>query len=77
MVTNASDRSVNNAINLDFVSTWREYNGVEIQDYQFPKELDLPHDLITPTRQGSRVDVVYPKLLELLGAANESSEPEG
>ncbi len=74
MVTNASDRSVNNAINQSMVTIWKDCGAENIGNYVFPKELDLPHDLITPTRKGSRVDVVYPKLLELLGAAEKAEE---
>jgi len=73
MVTNASDRSVNNDINQRMVSIWQGQSGAKVHHYQFPKDLDLPHDLITPTRKGSRIDLVYPKLVELLGAAKKST----
>jgi carboxylesterase len=74
MITNASDQSVNNAINQSMVSIWQDGGGGKIRNYVFPKELNLPHDLIAPTRNGSRVDVVYPKLLELLGADDNTPE---
>jgi hypothetical protein len=73
MVTNASDHSVNNGINQRMVSIWQGQSEAKVHHYQFPKDLDLHHDLITPTRKGSRIDLVYPKLVGLLGAAKKST----
>jgi len=71
MITNAADPSVNNPINERMVAIWQEHAVVQVEAYEFPKELDLPHDLITPTRPDNRVDLVYPKLLELFEAPVE------
>lgn len=72
MITNAADPSVNNPINDQIVAIWREHGGAQVQAYEFPAEMELPHDLITPTRPDNRVDLVYPKLFELLGVPAEA-----
>ena len=64
MVSNANDSSVSNPKIDQLVSIWR-LNGDQITHYQFPKDLGLAHDFITPTRDGFRADIVYPTLLEL------------
>jgi carboxylesterase len=66
VITNANDESVNNGIVAEFEQMWREHGDENLVAFQFEKTLGLPHDLITPTRPGARVDLVYPKLLELI-----------
>jgi carboxylesterase len=64
MVSNANDVSVSNPKIDQLVYFWKS-KGDHITHYQFPKDLDLAHDFITPTRDGFRADIVYPTLLEL------------
>lgn len=66
VVTNANDESVNNGIIAEFEDLWREQGEQFLKTFQFEKELGIPHDMITVTRPDGRVDVVYPKLLELI-----------
>ncbi len=62
MVSNASDKSVNNR-NIDqLVDLWVADGARQVTAYRFPKDPVLPHDLITPDRLDNRVDVVYPVL---------------
>ena len=64
MVSNANDISVSNQ-NIDqLVSLWNSKSD-HITHYQFPDDLGLAHDFITPTREGFRADIVYPTLLDL------------
>lgn len=66
VITNANDISVNNGVIAEFEQVWREHGEEFLQTYQFPKEQDIPHDLITYTRPGGHPDVVYPVLLKLI-----------
>jgi carboxylesterase len=65
MVTNASDRAVNNVVNGGLVQAWQR-QGAQVRAFEFEAGLNLPHDLIDPNNPGQRVDVVYPKLVELM-----------
>ena len=66
VVTNANDESVNNGVIAEFEQMWRKHGDEDFTTFQFDKSLGLPHDLITPTRPGARIDLVYPKILELI-----------
>ena len=71
VVMNDSDLSVSNKIADQFIERWERYAGSErkqIESYRFDKSLGLPHDIITPHRFEGNLTIVYPKLLDLLGA---------
>ena len=65
-ITNANDGSVNNAVVTEFEQMWREHGEQFLQTFQFAKELELPHDLITVGRPDGDIDLVYPKLHDLI-----------
>jgi pimeloyl-ACP methyl ester carboxylesterase len=66
VITNANDESVNNGVVAEFEQMWKEHGDNNLVTFQFDKALGLPHDLITSIRPGARIDLVYPKLLELI-----------
>ncbi|MGW8251089.1 MAG: alpha/beta hydrolase, partial [Anaerolineales bacterium] len=66
VITNANDESVNNGVVAEFEQMWKKHGEENLVTFQFEKSLGLPHDLITPTRPEAQVDVVYPKLFELI-----------
>ena len=65
-ITNANDDSINNEVVAEFEQIWRGYGEGFLRTFQFPKDLQLPHDLITVGRPNARVEVVYPKIHELI-----------
>jgi pimeloyl-ACP methyl ester carboxylesterase len=65
VITNANDNSVNNHMTAAVVDQWRE-QGAQLATYEFAKELELEHDLIDPLQSEQRVDIVYPRLVELI-----------
>lgn len=65
VITNANDDSVNNEVVAEFEQLWLEHGEQFLQTYQFEEELGIPHDMITFERPDGRVDIVYPKLLDL------------
>ena len=66
VITNANDDSVNNEVVAEFEQLWLDHGEEFLQTYQFDKGLGIPHDMITVNRPDGRVDIVYPKLLELI-----------
>lgn len=66
MITNANDESVNNEVVAEFEQLWLEHGEQFLKTFQFDKELEIPHDMITVSRPNGRVDIVYPRLLELI-----------
>ena len=66
VITNAHDLAVDNAAIARMVARWRAWGASPVRTYEFPAELRLLHDMIDPGHAGQRVDVVYPKLMELV-----------
>jgi hypothetical protein len=66
VITNADDDSVNNEVVAEYEQLWIEHGEQILQTYQFEEELGIPHDMITFERPDGRVDIVYPKLLDLI-----------
>ena len=65
VVTNANDTSVNNALTAAVVKDWREHEA-RVATYEFEAESRLGHDLIDPTLPDARIDIVYPRLIDLI-----------
>jgi carboxylesterase len=65
-ITNANDDSINNAVVAEFEKMWQDHGEQFLETYQFPKEFGLPHDLITANRPDGNIELVYPKLHELI-----------
>jgi carboxylesterase len=68
VITNANDPSVDNGLTAEMVAAWHE-GGVDVETFEFPADLELKHDLISPW-QGTQ-EVVYPVLVELITNAGE------
>ena len=66
MVTNANDRAVSPVAIEALVKDWKESGASNLETYEFPAELELTHDLISPDHPYEQVDKVYPILLQLI-----------
>jgi carboxylesterase len=76
LVTTACDEAANAHLTDLLMTRWRRRAPEKLRAYEFPRELNVGHDFIDPTQPYQRIDVVYPKLLSLLGA-NASSRTSG
>ncbi len=70
VITNDNDTTVNNQRTDDLTALWQA-NGSEPVTFVFPKEDGYPHNIIDRT-SNPNADVVYAKILELLGEAPPS-----
>jgi hypothetical protein len=61
---NANDNSVNNALTTDVVKLWQAH-AADLTTYEFEANLKLGHDLIDPAQPDARIDIVYPRLIDL------------
>jgi len=64
VVLNPNDSSVNNELTMAVADIWQAH-GANLSTYEFEAELDLGHDLIDPTQPDQKIDIVYPRLIEL------------
>ena len=66
MVSNANDQAVNNESTRKIADLWKSH-GANIESYTFDATLNIGHDIIDPHQPDQKVDIVYPKLIELCG----------
>ncbi len=65
-ITSASDIAANNIVTEQLVANWRALRPSGIETFEFPADQQVPHDFIDPNQTNQRVDIVYPKIIELL-----------
>jgi esterase/lipase len=65
VILNGNEPSVNNDLTQQVVGNWRT-QGASLTVYEFPANLGLPHDLIDPSQPDQKIEIVYPKLIELI-----------
>ena len=67
VVFNPNDNEINNELTRKIVKRWQSHNA-DITTYEFDASLELGHDLIDPNQPNQKIEVVYPKLIELVGS---------
>lgn len=65
VVANAFDEAVTLPPIERLIARWRA-QAAPVRDYCFPVEQQIIHDLLDPQQELQQVDLVYPKLLELM-----------
>lgn len=70
LVTNAADAAVDPSIPAALTKRW-EATATPVTRYVFPKELNLPHELIDATESGANTAISHPKIIELAERAPE------
>ncbi len=66
VVTNGADLAVQNSLTEQVVADWRAHGAGSVVTYMFPADLQIDHDMIDPHRDNQKVNLVYPKLIELI-----------
>ena len=66
IVTTASDIAANNRVTARLAANWREHRPDSVATHEFPASENVPHDFIDPSQSDQRVDLVYPRLIEML-----------
>ena len=66
VVISASDTAANNEVTDQLVANWRRLRPAGVETFQFPADKQVPHDFIDPNQPNQRIDIVYPKIIELL-----------
>ena len=65
VVFNANDDMINNEMTMQMVNIWKEHQA-NLTTSEFESGLKLPHDLIDPAQPAQRIDIAYPRLMELI-----------
>lgn len=65
MITNANDPGINRELIAAIEQDWLQH-GANLETYEFPADLKLEHDFIEPENPKTPIQLVYPKLIELI-----------
>ncbi len=63
MIINDAEPAVNNAEIVKLFTSWRKHGKGKVSEYHFEKELQLPHDIITPGTPGVPIGDIHPRLI--------------
>jgi len=66
VVTNGADLAVQNSRTDRLVADWQAHGARNLVTYRYPASLKINHDMIDPNRADQQVEIVYPKLVELI-----------
>jgi hypothetical protein len=70
VLLNEADHTINNRLVEQLVTQWHEH-GRPVDLRFLPQVDDLPHDVIDPREPNGKIDIVYPILLDMIGAPNQ------
>ena len=73
VLVNLADPAVNNVSTFRVADAWRRH-GAAVRTYEFPRELGLGHDIVSPEQPYARTDVTYPVLIDWIAADVPSSQ---
>ena len=74
-ITTACDIAANNSLTHSITQKLAAQGyPAEILAYEFPAELNIPHDMIDPSQPGANTPLVYPKLLDLLRVGTPAAQ---
>lgn len=68
VITNGNEPGVNGDLIEATLCDWRWF-GANLTHYEFPADLKLEHDFIEPENPKAQTTLVYPRLVELMTAA--------
>jgi alpha-beta hydrolase superfamily lysophospholipase len=66
LIINDAEPAVSNAEILKFIKLWRKHGNVNIAEVHFEKEMNLPHDIITPGTPGVPIAEIQPRLISVV-----------
>jgi alpha-beta hydrolase superfamily lysophospholipase len=63
LIINDAEPAVSNAEILKLLKLWRRYRKENLNEYHFEKDMQLPHDIITPGTPGVPIADIQPRLI--------------
>lgn len=67
VVTSASDNAASSKATDALATAWKKFRPLDVSTYEFSAAEKVPHDFIDPDQPDQKTDMVYPRLLEILG----------
>jgi carboxylesterase len=70
MVFNDSEPAVSNAEISKLIQSWKRHANVNLGEYHFEKDMNLPHDIITPGTPDLPIEQIHPRLIGVVKEAH-------
>jgi pimeloyl-ACP methyl ester carboxylesterase len=67
VVVNLADPAVNNVSTFRVAEAWRRH-GASVSTHEFPRELGLGHDIVSPEQPYAHTDLTHPVLLDWIAS---------
>jgi hypothetical protein len=68
LVTVEGDEAVSNLVTSRLIGLWQKKGLAYFASKEFPKTMNIEHDMIDPSQKNQQTDIVYPVLVKLLNA---------
>ena len=76
ILTTGTDRGANNILNDQLATEWAARNPGRLTIFEFPEMDGVPHDMVDPNQPDAKIQISYPRILELLGVPSPVSRHE-
>ena len=74
MIINDAEPAVSNAETMRLLKLWRKHGRGNLNEYHFEKDMNLPHDIITPGTPGVPIGDIQPRLVGAIRDAHTSQK---
>jgi hypothetical protein len=68
LITSKSDEAVSDFLAWQLIGLWRSKGLFKFAAVDFPKAMEIDHDMIDPTHKNQQTEIVYPVIVGLLNA---------
>jgi hypothetical protein len=68
LLTSKGDDAVSDYVAWQLIGLWRAKGVFKFVAVDFPKKMEIEHDMIDPAQKYQRTKIVYPVLVSLLDA---------
>jgi alpha-beta hydrolase superfamily lysophospholipase len=62
-VLNEAEPAISNVETDRILQLWKRHGNADITEYHFEKEMNLPHDIITPGTPNLPIELIHPRLV--------------
>ena len=75
ILTTGTDKGANNTLTNQLAAAWASRNPGRVTAFEFPEKDGVPHDMIDPHQPDAKIQISYPKILEILGVPSPGFPP--
>jgi hypothetical protein len=68
LATTKTDHIVSDFANWELIGLWRGKGLWRFVSVDFPKKMQIPHDMVDPAHSSQKTDIVHPTLIDLVNA---------